>query len=80
MVCCAHADWPRAFAFHPLGPVAYAGLVFWAVFAAWRLARSGTSGPFTVPATWCKPVGWTLGAAAAVVWTVRMLGILPTAP
>ncbi len=80
LVCCAHGEWIRAFDFHPLGPMAFAGLIAWSAVALARHAESVRVGRIRFDGPWRTRSGWVLGALFALVWSGRMLGIFPTAP
>jgi len=73
LVFSAHADWPSAFAFHPLGPIIYGAL--------WLVLASG------VLSLWRKPraisqrvlicAGSTFGTTLLILWIIRLTGVLP---
>lgn len=66
-------------AFHPLGPVAFVGLLGWAGFTLPLPVRPRA--PRTALwAIWRSRAGWLLGICATTVWLVRLLGFLPAAP
>jgi hypothetical protein len=73
LVCCAHGAWADAIAFHPLGPLVFAGLV---IVALARLTRPQNR----LPARGAEAV-MTVGVALLlVVWLARLCGLLAPPP
>lgn len=79
LVCCAHWDFARAAAMHPLGPVVFAGLVGWAALSLLRLRRPDLlAGPRARRAG--SLAAAALGAALLVLWPLRLLHIVAPPP
>lgn len=79
IVCCAHLDFARAAALHPLGPVVFVGLVGWAALSLLRLRRPDllASAPWRRAGTVAAAL---LTAALLLLWPLRLCGVVAPAP
>ena len=78
LVCACHGQFARAFWFHPLGPVLWAGLV---AGALWPLLRRVPVLRNILDSIAVKT--WTVGIGAGlllVIWAARLLQVLPSPP
>lgn len=79
VVCLGHWDWHRSVQFHPLGPVAFAGILGWGILNLARL-RWPDWKPTPVLQRSFHRTCIALLTVTVALWPMRLLGWLPAAP
>ncbi len=79
LVCCGHGDLARAIAFHPIGPLVFLGTIGWVGFIGYA-KRHPNWRPSRAQRNWFHRTCWAALIATLVLWPLRLLGWIPSAP
>jgi hypothetical protein len=91
IVCCAHLHFSEAIAYHPLGPLMFAGLIAWSLVGFARIANAARGKhPCETPLASdrharLREQAVRVGSALCLllltgVWIARLLKIIPSPP